>query len=695
MRARTAATVSLILLLASAAVALQPTKKAPAMRGAASAAPPRETAAPAASQQAAPPVGLSARNANYSIDVELDPEAHTLKGRAVLTFRNISAATADDLRFHLYWNAWKNTRSTFMRERLLANPRAFDRVRAEDWGWIDVTAVRLLGVGAQPPIDLTARKRFVAPDDGNPDDQTVMAVPLPAPLRPGETLNVEISWTSRVPRTFDRTGVVGDYYFIAQWFPKLGVLENNGWNCHQFHANTEFYSDYGTYDVRLTVPRGWIVGATGREAARADGPNNTTTITYRQDDVHDFVWTTSPDYLVRTARFETAALPPVDMRLLLQPEHAGQAERHFEATRTALKYYGEWFGPYPYGHITIVDPAWQSEAGGMEYPTLFTAGTRWLAPDQTITPESVTVHEAGHQFWYGIVGNNEFEHAWLDEGLNSFSQARALVTRYPTRYYVRRYFKDFIPLRFRDLPFTRLDADRLEGYRLQAKSDVQANPSYRYDVVGGRTITYNKTALWLQTLENDIGWAALQKILSAFFTRWKFRHPRPEDFFAIANEQAGRDLTAFFDQVYRTSNVFDYGVQSLSTIPAAGKGLVDADGRKVPIAGSGGKERFLTTVVVRRYGEAIFPVDVLTLFENGEKIIQRWDGRDRWRAFTYDRPSRAASTIVDPERVLALDINYTNNSRMAKPVAEAASRKWAMKWMIWAQDLLLTFGFFV
>ena len=118
------------------------------------------------------------------------------------------------------------------------------------------------------------------------------------------------------------------------------------------------------------------------------------------------------------------------MRLLLQPEHAGQAERHFDATRTALKYYGEWFGAYPYGHITIVDPAYQSGAGGMEYPTLFTAGTRWLAPRAVTTPGGVTVHEAGHQFWYGIVGNNEFEDAWMDEGFNTFSTARAIAQVY-------------------------------------------------------------------------------------------------------------------------------------------------------------------------------------------------------------------------------------------------------------------------
>src|SRR5207342_505206 len=167
---------------------------------------------------------------------------------------------------------------------------------------------------------------------------------------------------------------------------------------------------------------------------RRENADSTATHRYRQDDVHDFAWTTSPDYLERTARFEHPTLPPVEMRLLLQPEHAAQAERHFDATRTTLRYYGEWYGAYPYGHITIVDPAFQSRAGGMEYPTLFTAGTRWLAPRGVTTPEGVAVHEAGHQFWYGIVGTNEFEDAWMDEGFNTYSTARVLDTAFPNQF---------------------------------------------------------------------------------------------------------------------------------------------------------------------------------------------------------------------------------------------------------------------
>src|SRR5256885_13127375 len=154
-------------------------------------------------------------------------------------------------------------------------------------------------------------------------------------------------------------------------------------------------------------------------SARRKNAAHTEPFRFYQEDVHDFAWTTSPDYIEQTARFEDRALPPISMRLLLQPEHADQAARHFDATRTTLKYYGEWYGAYPYGHITIVDPAYASGTGGMEYPTLFTAGTRWLAPAHVTTPEGVTVHEAGHQFLYGIVGNNEFQDAWMDGGLHT------------------------------------------------------------------------------------------------------------------------------------------------------------------------------------------------------------------------------------------------------------------------------------
>jgi aminopeptidase N len=364
------------------------------------------------------------------------------------------------------------------------------------------------------------------------------------------------------------------------------------------------------------------------------------------------------------------------MRLLLQPEHASQADRHFEATRAALKYYGEWFGAYPYGHVTIVDPAWHSGAGGMEYPTLFTGGTRWLAPGRVVTPEEVVVHEAGHQFWYGIVGNNEFEDAWMDEGFNQFSTARTVAERYAPNYLALRYFGGFIPWVFRDIALSReVDGNGLPDYRRNAKSDVEATPSYRYYPGTGGSITYSKTAVWLNTLERLLGWPTLQRIMAAHFARWQFRHPKPADFFQIANEISGRDLGAFFDQVYRSSNVVDYGVQDLRSVRE--------------------NDLYRSTVVVRRYGEAVLPVDVAVTFENGERVTEIWDGADRWKMFSYERPSEVRSAQVDPNRALLLDVNYTNNSMTLTPNGGRAAVRWSATWMTWLQDCLLSWAVLV
>lgn len=654
---------------------------------------------------------LSPRNANYTIEVKLDPERKILEGREVISWRNDRDRPANELWFHLYYNAWKNTRSTWLLERALTGRilrgQQERQIREEDWGYIDVTSIGVLAGGNFRAADLTSAKRFASPDDGNPDDQTVMVVPLPQAVAPGDSIRVELSFTSKIPRTFSRTGYRGNYFFIGQWFPKLGVYENGGtWNCHQFHAGSEFYSDYGVYDVRITVPSSYVLGATGRLVEKTDNTDGTSTHRHVQTDVHDFAWTASPKYVVREARFEYPGLPPVEMRLMLQPEHLGQAERHFAATRVALQYYGTWYGAYPYGHVTIVDPVYDSGTGGMEYPTIFTCRTRLLNPEGGGSPEGVTIHECGHQFWYGIVGNNEFEHAWLDEGLTTFSTARTMEAAYGENSLVRHYFRKFFPVMFSDVKLPRMTyQNRLHRYRTAATSDVQSKPSYLYFPATGYRITYDKTALWLATLERYLGWATLQKILSTFFERYKFKHPVPDDFFSVVNEVSGQDMTWFFDQVYRSSEVFDYMVDSVSSVLAAPEGFIDEDGKKTYVEGRKNENIatdqdtegniYRTQVEVRRNGGAVFPVEVLMVFENGETVRENWDGEDRWKLYVYEKPSKLKYAVVDPDHKLLLDINYTNNSRLLESASAFPARKWASKWMIWLQDLMAAFAFFI
>ncbi|MCP3981016.1 MAG: M1 family metallopeptidase [bacterium] len=651
---------------------------------------------------------VSPRIANYQIDVRLDPEQHHLEGRQVLEWRNTQAAPTDELWFHLYWNAWRNNHSTWMRgDRIRGRSSLGDDVSPEDWSYLDVTSATVRDESTGE-IDVTGGMRFESPDDGNVHDRTVLVVKLPRAIAPGESVQLGMTWTARIPRTFARTGRRGDYYFIAHWFPKLGVYEPEGWNCHQFHSATEFFSDYGRYDVRITVPARFVVGATGRKVERTENVDGTATHRHVQDDVHAFTWTASPGYAVREARFEHPGLPAVDLRLLIQPEHLGQAERHLDATRAALEHYGEWYGAYPYGHVTVVDPAYGSGAGGMEYPTLFTCGTRLFNPFGGDSPESVTVHEAGHQFWYGLVGNNEFEHAWLDEGLNTFSTNRTLETVYPERVLVRRYLQPpgggsgFIPLRYPGLHVSRWGR-RLTGYRRAERSDIPSEPTFGFYPSTASRISYSKTALWLETLERHLGWAVLQRGMATFFERHRFGHPTPDDFFAAIEESAGQDLDWFFEQVHYDSAVFDYAVRSVSSRKVETVGYTEQGGELVlhedDDGSSGGEDDptaiYRTEVVVQRRGDGVFPVEVLLVFEDGHAIRESWDGKASWRMFAVERQSKLEHAVVDPERTLMLDTRPTNNSRSLESRGALPARKWGSKWMIWLQDLLATYSFYL
>lgn len=642
----------------------------------------------------------SPRNANYRLGVELDPEQKLLTGKARLRWRNLQAAATDELPFHLYWNAWRNTRSTWMREmRIRRGKDPAKGLEPGDWGWIEVDDVRL------GDDSLLSAFEFADPE-GNPDDRTVAVLKLPRPVEPGQEIEVELDFRAKIPRTLARTGFRGDYFFIAHWFPKLGVYEEDGWNCHPFHASTEFYSDYGVYEVEITVPRDFVVGATGREELATPGPDGETTYLYRAEDVHGFTWTASPDYEVHEERFESPGLPEVGMRLLLQGEHREQAERLFAATRATLERYGRWYGPYGYDHLTIVDPVFESGTGGMEYPTLFTAGTRIFNPLGGGSPEGVTIHEAGHQFWYGLVANNEFEHAWLDEGLNTFSTARVYDEVFGERSWVLRFldppktdYGGFLAYRLDEVKKSRaVYGNRAERFlRAGAESaGPMTVPTFRYQPDLAARLSYDKTSLWLATLENHLGWETLREILSTFFQRYRFRHPGPEDFFATANEVAGQDLTWFFDQVYERSVDFDYAVDSVASFPPTA-GWVERGGEAVYVAPGEVAEPpiYRTEVVVRRLGVGVFPVDVLLVFEDGTEVRHRWDGRERWRLFVEERPAKLVYAAVDPERVLLLDLRHRNNTRLRQPENDLAATKWASRWLVWLQDLLHTFTFFI
>ena len=267
-------------------------------------------AAPVA-RTAEPPAGArSPRLASYVIDARLDPATRLLTGTETVTFRNATAHATSELRFHLYYNAWRNERSSFLQAAARGRRPNLRAWGAADWGYNEVTSLNLLPAEGTAEAPVALAGRFIQLEDGNPDDRTVLQVPLPRPLAPGQSLRVEVQWRLKVPRAVARAGVEGAFFLMSQWFPKLGVLEADGtWECRQF-IQTEFYADFGTYDVRLTVPATWTVGATGARAESVANADGTATYRYRADDVHDFAWTTSPLFQVHRDRFSPPACRP-------------------------------------------------------------------------------------------------------------------------------------------------------------------------------------------------------------------------------------------------------------------------------------------------------------------------------------------------------------------------------------------------
>ncbi|HEY1435257.1 MAG TPA: M1 family metallopeptidase, partial [Thermoanaerobaculia bacterium] len=548
--------------------------------------------------------------ASYQITARLDTDKKTIEANEVLTWKNATSRPAATLRFHLYLNAFRNTLSTFWRE---SGGDHRDGRLPDSWGSTEIT--RMTGPDG---ADLLPAMRFISPDDGNADDRTVAEVILPRPVAPGETISIALDFAARLPRVSVRTGYKDDFFMVVQWFPKVGVLEEAGWNCHQFHASSEFFSDFGNYDVSIDVPARYKgkVGATGERAEERETSAGRVLYRFRQPGVHDFAWTADPSYLVLEDTFREAGLGDVRLHLYLQPEHADQAQRYFGATKAALSGYGRVLGAYPYPTLSIVDPPWGAHgAGGMEYPTLITGGTAWSDPRNLLRPEGVTVHEAGHQFFYGLLASNEFEEAWLDEGFNTYMCDRVLKAVYGANHVDLDVFGLHFPLGI-DIHYP-VDANR--RYFEVADWDVLASESWKFRnrrSYGGQV--YSKTALTLATLERLLGTPLMDKALRLYADRWRFRHPKTKDFIASVNDATGADWSWFFDRTFFSSGIVDYAVAQAESVPAtAPRGLFDKDGKLSPgppaaLAKARGYDSVVT--VIRR-GDVAMPVDVLLRFE--------------------------------------------------------------------------------
>ncbi len=608
------------------------------------------------------------RAVGYTIDATYDEIQHSIRGRETIVWRNLTKRAASDLQLHLYLNAFANSESSFLRAAGTRWQDFLDR-HPRPWGYAEIEELRVDGV------DLTNQITFLHPDDDNPADRTVARVPLPSRILPGEEAKIDIEFVTQLPRAAVRSGHAGPFAMAAQWFPKLGVFQAGAWNCHQYQLTTEFFAEFGSYDVSLTLAGNAIVGATGVLQNERQNSDGSKTLRFYAEDVHDFAWAVDSRFLVIERMVEG-----VPVRLLLQPQHEQQAERHLEAVAAALRRYQKWFARYPYPQLTLIDPApgaWG--VGGMEYPMLITTGTTWWMPRGLRIPEHVIVHELGHQYWYAVVANNEFEDAWLDEGINSFVEAQlAEDAGLP--------YLDVFGLKSGMLPLLRF------RYLTAARHDPIQNAAWSYlDSDSYTAISYAKTALALETLDRQLGANAVRKALAAYFQAWQFKHPRPQDFFASLERSVGQDLGWFLEPVFRGTDVLDYAVTRVSSEEIGSFAGYRFSGQRVGELSAPAPSdtlQYRNEVVIERLGGVQIPIDVQIGFDDGTVSNQRWDGRSRWKRFEFSGPQRVEWAVVDPQQALVLDINFLNNSRTRATATRGVVRL-VGRWAFWFQNLLL------
>jgi hypothetical protein len=615
-------------------------------------------AASAAADEALPATSLS-----YRMEARLDPETRTVSGTLHARWRNPARTPATELYLHLYLNAFASNRTTLMTELGGEAERWWTR-HPDGWGRIDVATLRIDGK------DQLARLELVQPDDGNPDDHTLARIALPVPLPPRASIEIESDFVATLPRLFMRSGHAAPFFFVAQWFPKLAVLGADGvWHAHQYHAASEFFADFATYDVALTVPADYVVGATGVTTADRDNGNGTRTLDVHAEAVHDFAWAADPRFRVVEER-----VGDVPVRLLIQPHHLAQAPRYLGAVRAALTRGGEWFGSYPYPLLTVVDPGPGGVgAGGMEYPMLITVGTTWWMPAGVRVPEIVALHEVGHQYWYGLLASDEVEEAWLDEGINSYVEGLIMDETYGPGSYV-----DLLGLQIDAVPMARA------SYLAGGSWDPIATPSFRMlDREAYVAATYAKTALALRTLGGLLGGQG--KVIAAlgdYARRYRFAHPSERDFRTAFSAATGGKVDGVLEELLHDTGTLDYAVARVDVhqVPAA----VPA----APGMASAEAPRYRSEVVVERRGALRVPVDIRVVYDDGGETRETWDGQTRWYRIDVTSTRQATYAVVDSDDKLPLDANRLNNSLTRDPGTRGLWRLGG-RWGLWLQGALL------
>ncbi len=526
----------------------------------------------------AQPPNYFQQEVNYHIQVALDDNAHELKGFEKIEYINNSPDALSYIYFHLWPNAYKNNTTALCRQLLENGEDKLYFAKDSERGFIDGLDFKSNGIPLKWELE-----------ESNID---ICIVFLNEPLMPGEKVDITTPFRVKIPLgIYSRLGHMGQAYQITQWYPKPAVYDHKGWHPMPYLNQGEFYSEFGTYDVYITLPENYVVGATGdlvngeneiawlnekalltqnktefsSDMSFPPSSQTTKTLHYRQNQVHDFAWFADKRYHVLKGLVK---LPHSGNTVTLWAMFTNSEPylwmRSIEYLHDAVYFYSLWNGDYPYRQVTAVDGA-LSAGAGMEYPNVTVIGKSSSA----FALETVIMHEVGHNWFYGILGSNERDHPWMDEGLNSLNELRYLETKYPDAGILgpantARFIKNTFDIHQSHT------AQYYLAYLLQARRSLDQpieEKSQHYSKMNYGAIVYSKTAAAFNFLRAYLGNELFDKCMQAYYEKWKFKHTYPEDLRAVFEEITQKDLSWFFVDILQTTKKTDYHIGRIKKNP--------------------------------------------------------------------------------------------------------------------------------
>ncbi len=477
---------------------------------------------------------IVAQRPQYRITATLDTTVHIVTGKIEITYTNRSSTTLDKLGIHLWPNAYSTSQSALVKQMLENGDFDLYKARSEDMGGL--AGLKFTSAGRQ--IELSTK-------DGSIDVAWLM---LDHPLSPGDSIQVSSPFQLKIPASFSRLGYADNTYQLTQWYPHIGVYDEEGWHMMAYLDQGEFFNDFADYDVHIQVPPGYTVAATGVLNSKTD-KDRIVDWHFKAENVIDFAWFTSVTFRHETYVGSVAGQHTVELHIYSDTLADKLWSRAGVYASRALEFYSEWLGPYPYPQMSVVS-APLGAGGGMEYPMVAQIGYF----EDSAALDLVIAHEIGHTWLYGILANNERRYPWLDEGLNSF-----IESQYAARYHPS-YEEAFLPGEY-ETSASMSQYDALQHALHFSKTlDPPATAPEEQKQVQYLFSAYVLPAQGLQMMMAMEGEEMMKKMFRQYYADHKFSHVSPDDMSASFEQTCSCDLTWFFDGWINHAHEIDYRI---------------------------------------------------------------------------------------------------------------------------------------